>query len=222
MSPLGVWRGDSGRPVRDFAVITLLLALPLLVGFWLMGHTLVQALAPGVELFGRLFGVVETMEPAEGGWRILTGDRALSADRTQAGELTLALGEVEMLRIALSLPFFLALMLAPPRAPRLWLKLAIGVVALVVLCGFSGGWVILARHMVEVNQLDWGAGLTSSGAFVETARYPGWMAYPVELGDYLVMAILPLAAPVVTWLVLNPDARALLLSAVARPIREDG
>lgn len=216
MNPLAVVRGQTDRPVRDFALVTVLAAIPLLIAFWLLGHALTQALTPLIELAGRLFGVVDRMEVAEGGWLIMTGDRALSADRTQAGELRLFLAELEVLRLALSLPFFLALMTAPPRAPRLWLKLIVGLAILTVICALSAGWLLLAKHMVEVNQLDWGAGLRGSGIFVEAARYPGWMAYPVELGDYIALAILPLVAPIVTWLALNPRARMMAAAQLQR------
>ncbi|WP_374275618.1 exosortase H-associated membrane protein [Brevundimonas sp.] len=205
----------ADRSIRSFAIVTVLAAIPLLIGFWFGGHILTQLLSPLVELAGRSIGVVDTLEPADGGWRVVTGDMAIGSDG-RGGVLTLQLAETELLRLALSIPFFLALMAAPPRASRWLLKVLIGVTAMTCVCVFSAAWVLLAKHMVEVNQLDWGAGLRHSGVLVDAARYPDWMAYPVELGDYVTMAILPLAAPVVAWLVLNLEARAMVTGVLRR------
>lgn len=215
MTPSALWRGDADRPVRTFAVVAILAAIPLLIVFWLAGHTLTQTLIPLIEFGGRMIGVVDKIQPTDGGWVIATGDPAIASDG-RSGGLTLQLGEVELLRMALSLPFFLALMAAPPRPPRWLLKLVIGTLAMIVVCAVSAVWVLLAKHMVEVNQLDWGSGLRNSGVLVDAPRYPAWMAYPVELGDYVAMAILPLAAPVVGWLILNPVARDMLMGVLKR------
>lgn len=189
-----------------WALVALIVLLPL---WWIWGADLmVAALRPLTGLMFSLFGLPGDVRPApDGGWIVATG-----LAQTSGAPHALMLGAEELRRFLLSFPFFAALMIAPPRAERLWKAALIGAV------------VLIALFLISVPLYVWGtlAPMLNPALAPDPSATSRLVAAPLNpavaqvalIGRYIGVTIAPFFAAFVLWAVLNPRGRTALLGEI--------
>ncbi len=198
---------EQRRRFGLWALVALIILLPL---WWIWGADLMAAaLRLLAGMMFRLFGLPGGVQPqTDGGWLIATGLTRKSGD-----DLALVLKAEELRRFLLSFPFFLALMIAPPRAERLWKSILIGSAILIVLFLVSVPlyvWGTLAPMLNPALSPD----PSAVSELVDGPLNP-LVAQVALIGRYIGITIAPFFAAVVLWAVLNPRGRTALMGDIS-------
>ncbi|MEI9987513.1 MAG: exosortase H-associated membrane protein [Aliidongia sp.] len=122
-----------------------------------------------------------------------------------------------MRRYLVAWPFFFALALAPPRAPRLGRMLLIGFAVLVGLFILSAVSLIFVYVAVLVNHAPNPADriqFVPPAFYVAAPHYSDAVFFLAGLAFYISSYVLPLLAPIMLWIGLNPISRRFVLGIV--------
>jgi hypothetical protein len=199
-----------------FALITLLALVPLMVLWWFAVDHLIAALRPLVAwVVDLLLPVRDLTSDGKGGW-IAQTSLEVTAGKWQAGaqEANFPVDAYLLRRYLVAWPFFFALALAPPRAPRLIRMLLTGFAALVGLFVLSAASLIFVFVAVLVNHVPNPADrvqLVPPPFYVGAPHYSDTVFFLAGLAFYIASYVLPLLAPVMLWIGLNPVPRRFLL-----------
>ena len=206
------------RRVRyRFAFFVLAGLIPLMIGWWFIVDDLVAMLRPAVVWLVHLFLPVRDLLPGEkgGGW-IAQTSLEVTAGKWLPGkqEANFPVDGYLLRRYLVAWPFFFALALAPPRAPKLWRMLLIGFAALVVLFILSATALVFLYVTVLVNHVPSPADriqFVPPPFYVAAPHYGDAAFFLAALAFYIASYVLPLLAPVLLWIGLNPIPRRLVL-----------
>jgi hypothetical protein len=200
-----------------FAFFVLAGLIPLMIGWWFIVDDLVALLRPAAAWVVHLLLPVRDLLPGEkgGGW-IAQTSLEVTAGKWQAGrqEANFPVDGYLLRRYLVAWPFFFALALAPPRAPRLWRMLLIGFAVLVVLFILSAAALVFVDVTVLVNHMPSPADriqFVPPPFYVAAPHYGDAAFFLAALAFYLASYVLPLLAPVLLWITLNPVPRRLVL-----------
>jgi|HubBroStandDraft_1064217.scaffolds.fasta_scaffold00037_58 hypothetical protein len=201
-----------------FALFAVAALVPLMGLWWLSVDSMIAALRPLVAWFAALLLPVRDLLPdGAGGWTAQTSLQVTSgkwADARQEANFPVA---AELLRRYLvAWPFFLALALAPPRAPRLGLMLVAGSAALTLLFVLSATALLFVFVAVLINHAPNPADrlqFVPPPFYVAAPHYSGPIFFLAGLAFYMASYVLPLLAPILLWFAFNPASRRFGLGA---------
>jgi hypothetical protein len=199
-----------------FALFALLALIPLMALWWVSVDRIVDALRPVVAWLDALLLPIRSIaSDGSGGWQVQTSLEVTSG-KWEAGhqEANFPIEAFFLRRYLVAWPFFCALALAPPRAPKLAQLLGIGFGVLAALFVFSASALIFVYVAVLVNHAPNPADrvqLVPPPFYVSAPHYSDAMFFLAGLGFYLSSYVLPLLAPIVLWLGLNPVPRRTVL-----------
>ncbi len=213
---------DRGARYR-FAFFVLAGLIPLMIGWWFIVDDLVALLRPSVAWLVHLLLPVRDLVPGEkgGGW-IAQTSLEITAGKWEAGkqEANFPVDGYLLRRYLVAWPFFFALALAPPWAPKLWRMLLIGFAVLVVLFILSAAALVFLYVTVLVNHVPSPADriqFVPPPFYVAAPHYGAVPFFLAALAFYIASYVLPLLAPVLLWIGLNPIPRRMLLGMKAEP-----
>ena len=188
-------------PASRFATGAIVAAVPLLLLWWVTADGIAMTLRPAVSQLARLLMPIGAVMPdGHDGWRVETTLLVTEGFEATTYDITARV----LRRLSLSWPLLLALLLAPPRPPRLAARLAVALAILAVLFT-AGACVQVSRDLLKYARVVW-------PAYGEVVFFVG------KLGLYAFGYFQPFVAPPLVWLALNPRARAIFLWA---PVRGD-
>ena len=199
-----------------FAAFALLALIPLMALWWVSVDAIVDLLRPVVAWCDALLLPIRSIaSDGTGGWLVQTS-LEVTAGKWETGrqEANFPIEALFLRRYLVAWPFFFALALAPPRSPRLAQLLGIGFGVLVMLFLFSASALIFVYVAVLVNHAPNPADrvqLVPPPFYVSAPHYSDTMFFLAGLGFYLSSYVLPLLAPIVLWLGLNPVPRRAVL-----------
>jgi hypothetical protein len=207
---------DRGARYR-FAFFVLAGLIPLMIGWWFVVDDLVAVLRPAVAWLVHLLLPIRDLLPSEkgGGW-IAQTSLEVTAGKWEAGrqEANFPVDGYLLRRYLVAWPFFFALALAPPRAPRLWRILLVGFAVLALLFILSAAALVFVDVTVLVNHAPSPADrvqFVPPPFYVAAPHYGDAAFFLAALAFYIASYVLPLLAPVLLWIALNPIPRRLVL-----------
>jgi hypothetical protein len=200
-----------------FALVALLALVPLMALWWLSVDGVIAAMRPLVLWFAaQLLPVRDLLPDGKGGWIAQTSLEVTAGKWIKARqEANFPVEAFLLRRYLVAWPFFFALALAPPRAPRLGLMLLAGFAALLLIFVLSAGAVLFVFVAVLVNHAPSPADrdqLVPPLFYVAGPRYSDAAFFLAGLAFYVTSYVLPLLAPVMLWLGFNPVARRVVLT----------
>jgi hypothetical protein len=196
-----------------WAAMILVVALPL---WWLWGADLaLLALRPFADLALKASGLPGGAQTAPEGWFIGTG-LPLADGR---GALLFLLGQETLRRLLLGFPLLLAFLCAPPRSPRLFRAILIGLMVLSIVFVLSLTAYVWGELAPMLNPALAAPNKTPNVALAANPLHPA-LAQTALLGRYAGMSILPLLTAILVWLAVNPQAGRMLLPTNAPAGRE--
>jgi len=201
-----------------FAFFTLAGLIPLMLAWWYVVDDLVALMRPAVAWVAHLLMPVRDLLPGDkGGWTAQTS-LEITAGKWDAGrqEANFPVDGYLLRRYLVAWPFFFALALAPPRAPKLGRMLAIGFGVLLVLFVLSAAALIAVYVTVLVNHVPSPADriqFVPPPFYVGAPHYSDTVFFLAALAFYVASYVMPLLAPVLLWLGLNPIPRRAVLGA---------
>jgi len=199
-----------------FALFTLLGLIPLMALWWFAVDALIAGLRPLVAWVADLVLPVRDLLPdGKGGW-IAQTSLEVTAGKWLPGhqEANFPVDAYLLRRYLVAWPFFFALALAPPRAPRLLRMLLIGFAVLIVVFVLSAVALMFVFVAVLVNHAPSPADriqFVPPAFYVAAPHYSDAMFFLAGLAFYVASYVLPLLAPVMLWLGLNPVPRRFVL-----------
>jgi hypothetical protein len=199
-------------PRSRFALAAAAALVPLLILWWLGSGLIINLLRPGADWLAGQLGLARSINSLPShDWQVDTGLERASG--TDIGGVVLRLDAVELRRVLLSFPLFLAFILAPPRFKPIR-SIAIGCAVLIVLFWVSACSLIFNSLAVIINHR---ASMIMDNAppppFTVTHRPLNDLSFFLSgLGMYLALQVLPLVVPVGLWAGLNPVGRRALLA----------
>jgi hypothetical protein len=199
-----------------FAFFTLIGLIPLMIAWWFVVDDLVAFLRPPAAWLVHLLLPVRDLLPGDkGGW-IAQTNLEITAGKWEAGrqEANFPVDGYLLRRYLVAWPFFFALALAPPRAPKLWRVLLTGFAVLVGLFLLSAAALVAVYVTVLVNHVPSPADriqFVPPAFYVAAPHYSGAVFFLTGLAFYLASYVMPLLAPVLLWIGLNPIPRRALL-----------
>ena len=202
-------------PLHRFALGALLVAVPLFALWWLSVDMLVAGLRPATAWLAQLLLPVTAIEARPGeGWVVRTSLKIIAAAGTPQYGHTAAfdLGNYFARRVTLAWPVLLAMLLAPPRPRYLILRILIAAAALSLLFGLSESAIAFCRVTALANHMAVAACDTAAPPyFVAAPAYGPVALFAARFGYTAALFFLPLVAPAILWLALNPAARSMFL-----------
>ena len=122
------------------------------------------------------------------------------------------LGNYFARRVTLAWPVLLAMLLAPPRPRYLILRIVVAIGALSLLFGLSESAIAFCRVTALANHVAVPACDTDAPPyFVAAPSYGPVALFAARFGYTGALFFLPLVAPAILWLALNPAARSMFL-----------
>jgi len=203
-----------------FAVFAVAGLIPLMIAWWFVVDDLVALLRPAVAWLVHLVLPVRALLPGDqGGW-IAQTSLEITAGKWDGAhqEANFPVDAHLLRRYLVAWPFFVALALAPPRAPRLWRMLSIGFAVLVILFILSAAALVSVYVTVLVNHVPSPADriqFVPPPFYVAAPHYSGAAVFLSGLAFYLASYVMPLLAPVLLWIGLNPIPRHAVLARAA-------
>ena len=192
-----------------WALSALIVLLPL---WWFLGADLAAAaLRPLASAVLGLFGLTGGIAIGpDHSWMISTG---LPLADGSGRDLVYGVTDHTVRRLLVSVPLFLAFMIAPPRTDRPVRAVLIGLAVLVVLFLASLTAFVWGEIAPMLNPALAGYGTEGTQRVAAPPLSP--LAAQVALiGRYLALSVAPLIVTVVLWAALNPRGRAALLGAL--------
>jgi len=202
-------------PLHRFALFAMLALVPLLGLWWLSVDVLTAALRPAAAWLAQQLLPITTIEARPGqGWMVRTSLKLVAtAGSPQFGHsAAFDMANYYCRRLTLAWPALLALLLAPPRPRHLILRIVVAAAALSLLFALSVSAVAFCRVTALANHTAVPACDTDVPPFlVATPAYGPVAFFAARFGYYGALFFLPLVAPAVLWLALNPLARMMFL-----------
>jgi hypothetical protein len=203
-----------------FAFFTLAGLIPLMLAWWFVVDDLVALLRPAVAWVVHLLLPVRDLVPGDkGGWLAQTSLEITAGKWDPAHqEANFPVDAYLLRRYLVAWPFFFALALAPPRSPRLWRMLLIGFALLVILFILSATALVAVYVTVLVNHTPSPADriqFVPPAFYVAAPHYSDAALFLSALAFYLASYVMPLLAPVLLWIGLNPIPRQAVLGTAA-------
>jgi hypothetical protein len=199
-------------PSHRFALGAVLALVPLIALWWVAADSISEGLRPIVALTATPLIPVEALRSdRQGGWQVETGLLVTSGKTIPGVEVATFNTDGRLLRrLSLSWPLLLALLLAPPRPPRLFLRIGTALAILAVL--FIAGSLAELFSQVEilVNHATIFDNDTLPNIAVAAPPYSAATFFAGKLALYAALYFQPFVAPPLLWLALNPRARSLL------------
>jgi hypothetical protein len=203
-----------------FAMFFVAGLIPLMIAWWFVVDDLVALLRPAVAwLVHLLLPVRDLLPDSKGGWIAQTNLEITAGKWDMAHqEANFPVDAFLLRRYLLAWPFFFSLALAPPRAPGLWRVLLIGFAVLVILFILSSASLVFVYVTVLVNHAPSPADriqFVPPPFYVAAPHYSDAAFFLSGLAFYLASYVMPLLAPVLLWIGLNPIPRQVVLGAAA-------
>jgi hypothetical protein len=208
-----------------FACFAIAGLIPLMIAWWFVVDDLVALLRPPAAWLVHLLLPVRDLLPSDkGGW-IAQTSLEITAGKwdTAQQEANFPVDGHLLRRYLVAWPFFFALALAPPRAPRLGRMLLTGFAVLIVLFILSATALVAVYVTVLVNHVPSPADrvqFVPPSFYVTAPHYSDAAFFLAALAFYLASYVLPLLAPVALWIGLNPIPRRTVLGGGAASAAE--
>jgi len=202
-------------PLRHFALVAALALVPLFALWWLSVDALTSALRPPTAWVAAQLLPITTIAASPGkGWLVRTSIKVISADGTPefGRSASFIMADYYWRRLTLAWPLLIALMVAPPRPRHLVLRIGVAIAALCLLFTVSASAVAFCEVVALANHTAVPECAIDFSSYVVAAPAYGPLAFfAARFGFYGALVFLPLAAPAILWLALNPRARNLFL-----------
>jgi hypothetical protein len=214
-----VLTAESGErsPLRRFALGAAIALVPVFLLWWLSVDALTAALRPATAWLAHQLLPIRSITPEPGhGWIVKTSLKSVSG---QGSGAAFDMADYYCRRLTLAWPLFVALMLAPPRPPHGIARIIAGLAVLVVLFALSASAVAFC-HVVQLANHAAACDSDVPPVQVVGLAYSDAAFFIARFGYNAALMFLPLLAPAVLWLALNPAARRVFIDFGRSPPRE--
>jgi hypothetical protein len=202
-------------PLHRFALVAGLALVPLFALWWLSVDALTSALRPPTAWVAAQLLPIATIAASPGkGWLVRTSMKIIAAAGAPEFGRTAGfiIADYYWRRLTLAWPLLIALMVAPPRPRHLVLRVGVAGAALCLLFTVSASAVAFCQVVALANHTAVPACDIDVPPYVVAAPAYGPLAFfAARFGYYGALFFVPLAAPAILWLALNPSARNLFL-----------
>jgi hypothetical protein len=202
-------------PIHRFALFAVLALVPLFALWWLSVDVLTAALRPATAWLAHQLLPIAAIKARPGqDWMVITSLKVVAtAGGPQIGHsAAFNMPNFYCRRLTMAWPVLLALLLSPPRPRHLIVRLVLAGAALSLLFGLSISAVAFCRVAALANHTAVPACDTQVPPFFVAAPPYGPLAFfAARFGYSGAVMWLPLVAPAILWLVLNPLARKMFL-----------